>query len=151
MEAGAAGDDVHGARALQNFRGRRTEGRFEQPSVGDPLLQRVGDGARLLVDLLQHEVPVRTLLGRIRRDFALAYLALARLSPLRSMIRTARAAHLGDVALFEEHETAGHRQQRRDVGGDEILVQSPSPTTTGQPSRARISRSGSCSLTTSSA
>jgi len=56
----------------------------------------------------QHEMPVRTLLGRIRRDFALAYLALygdavAVEDPHRP------AAHLRDVALFEEHETARHR------------------------------------------
>ena len=37
-------------------------------------------------------------------------------------MRTLAAADLRDVALLEDDEPARHRQQRRDVGGDEVLV-----------------------------
>ena len=63
----------------------------------------------------------------------------------------AAAPDLGDVAFLEEHEAPGHRQQRRDVGGDEVLVDAEARCTTGQPTRATMMRSGSVWLMTASA
>ena len=124
------------ARALEHLGGRRAEGRLEQAAVGDALLQRVGDGARLLVDLLQHEVRGTGPSRRHPADSSLSRTGRSTVLPSRSMTRTDRRADLGDVALFEEHEAARHRQQRRHVGGDEILIHARGPMTTGQPSRA---------------
>ena len=65
LAARAASDDVHVLRALQHLGGGRPERRLEQTSIRNPLLQRVGNGARLLVDLLQHVVAVLPLFGSI--------------------------------------------------------------------------------------
>ena len=121
MIAGAAGDDVHVLGALEDFRRGRAEGGLEQPAIGHALGQRVGDRARLLVDFLEHEVAVLALLGRIRRQLALAHRALGGVAVLVEHLDRG-AANVGDVAFFEEHEAARHRQQRRDVRGDEVLV-----------------------------
>ena len=82
MIARAARDDVHVLGALENVRGGRPERRLEQAAVGDALLKRLRDGARLLVDLLEHEVPVLALLRGIRRQLALADRALDRVAVL---------------------------------------------------------------------
>ncbi len=42
--------------------------------------------------------------------------------PLRVQDADGFAANFRDVAFFEEHEPAGHRQQCSDVGGDEIFI-----------------------------
>jgi len=65
MKARAAGHNMHRLGLFKDFGGCRPEGRFQQAAIGNPLLQRVGHGARLLVDLLEHEVAVRPLLNRI--------------------------------------------------------------------------------------
>ena len=83
--------------------------------------QRVGHRARLLVDLLQHEVPVAALLGqdRIPED--------ADRRPLDG-----RAVELGDldavtghhrhVLVLEHDDVAGVGEDGGDVGGDERLA-----------------------------
>ena len=121
MIARAAGDDVHLFGGLEDGRRGRAEGLLEQPAIRDAFLERVRHGARLLVDLLQHEVAVLALLGSIGRQFALAYGAL---DVVALAIDDAHrgAAHFGHVTLFEEHESARDRQQRGHVRGDEILV-----------------------------
>ena len=48
-----------------------TERGLEQLAARHALLERVRDGPRLLVDLLEHEVRVLALLGGIRRELAL--------------------------------------------------------------------------------
>ena len=64
---------------------------------------------------------VLAFLGRIRRQLALANRALGGVAVLVEHLDRG-AANVGDVAFFEEHETARHRQQRRDVRGHEVLV-----------------------------
>ena len=106
---------------LKISRGGGTERGLQQPAIGHALGQRVGDGARLLVDFLEHEVAVLALLGRIGRQLALAHRALGGVAVLVEHLDRG-AANVGDVAFFEEHEAAGHRQQRRDVRGHEVFV-----------------------------
>src|SRR6185312_15448733 len=82
---------------------------------------RVRDGSRLLVNLLEHEVAVLSLLRRIGRQLALADRALDGVTVAIDDLNR-RAANLGDIAFFEEHEPPRHGQQRRDIGGDEVLL-----------------------------
>ena len=119
--AGAAGDDVHVLGALEDLGGGGAERGLQQPAVGHAFGQRVGHGARLLVDFLEHEVAVLALLGRIRRQLALADRALGGVAVLVEHLDRG-AADVGDVAFFEEHEPAGHGQQRGDVRGHEVFV-----------------------------
>ena len=81
----------------------------------------LADRARLLVDLLEHEVPVLALLGRIGRQLAFLDRSIGAVAFAIDHAH-AVAPDLGDVALVEEHEAARHRQQRRDIRGDEILA-----------------------------
>ena len=105
----------------EDFRGRRTKRRLEQTAIGDAFGQRVGDRARLLVDFLEHEVAVLPLLGGVGGQFALAHRALGAVAILVEHLDRG-AADVGDVAFFQEHEAARHRQQRGDVRGHEVLV-----------------------------
>ena len=106
---------------LKTSRGGGAERGLEQAAVGHALGQRVGDGARLLVDFLEHEVAVLALLRRIGGQLALAHRALGGVAVLVEHL-DGRAADVGDVAFFEEHEAARDRQQRGDVRGDEVLA-----------------------------
>ena len=60
--AGAAGEDQHSFDAGEDFCGARAE--ELGPDAADAF-QRVGDGARLLEDLLLHVVAVRAQLDRV--------------------------------------------------------------------------------------
>ena len=119
--ARAAGDDVHRRRALEDFRGRRPESLRQQPPARDAFLQRLRDGARLLVDLLQHEVGILAALrGRraLLRNVGLALdLVAARVDDFDAL-----AADAGDVALFKDHELPRDGQERRDIRCDEVLL-----------------------------
>src|SRR5450755_3720189 len=105
---------MHVLGALEDLRGRRPKGSFQKPAIGDTFLQRVGYGAWLLMNLLQHEMAVQALLSRIRTQRAFANLALNAVAfPIDDANR--RTANLRDVTLLKKHKTACHRQQRRDV------------------------------------
>ena len=87
---------------------------------GDPSAEGVGDGARLLVDLLEHEVPVAALLGhdRIPQD--------ADGLPVHGVAIDGGDVHPvgGDhrhVAVLEDHHVARMRENGGDVGGHEHL------------------------------
>ena len=140
---------MHRFDALEHRRRRRPEGGFEQPPVRDPLLQRVADCARLLVDLLEHEVPVRALLGRVSRQLAV----LDR--PVRGIALAVDHAHA--VALDSATSPSSRNMKRRVTGSSAATSEAtkfsstPSPSTTGQPTRATMIRSGSPSLTMASA
>ena len=121
MVAGAARDDAHGFGLRKDGLCRRAERGLEQLAAGDAFLERLRDGARLLVDFLQHVVREVALLRRIGRELALVHLALDRVAVL-VQDAVAVAADLADVAFLEEDEAARHRQQRRHVGGDEVLA-----------------------------
>jgi hypothetical protein len=135
---------------LKILGGRGAEGGLEQAAVGDALLQRVGDRARLLVDLLEHEVPVLALLGGIGRQLAVARRALDRVA--------VAIEHLARSVRRTSATSPSSRNMKRRVTGSSAetseatkFSSTPRPITTGQPSRARISRSGSFSLSTTSA
>jgi hypothetical protein len=90
-------------------------------AAGDAFFQRLRHGARLLVDLLQHVVRVVALLGGVGREFAGVHLAAHGVAVVVGDA-IAVAADFAGVAFLEEHEIARHRQQCRDVGGDEVLA-----------------------------
>ena len=83
--------------------------------------QRVGHRARLLVDLLQHEVAVAALLrqDRVPEDPDRRPLdrRAVELGDLDAMTRD----H-GDVLVLQHHDVAGVGEDGRDVGGDEGLA-----------------------------
>ena len=90
-------------------------------SAGDPLFQGLRDRPRLFVNLLEHEVTVLTAFHGIGRQIALANRARgARTARVQDADRF--ASNLGDIAFLQEHEAARHRQQRGDIGGDEVLT-----------------------------
>ena len=121
MKARATGDDLHRFGAAQDVHRRRPEGGLEQLAAHRALRQRLRDGARLFMDLLQHVVRIVAPLDRVGRQFAVANRPVDRgaagIDDIDALAMDGR-----HVALVEEHEAPGHRQQRRDVGGDEVLV-----------------------------
>ena len=84
-------------------------------------------------------------------DSSLSRTGRSTVLPSLSSTLTARAANLGDVAFLEEHEAARHRQQRRDVRGDEVLADAEADDDRATAARAATMQSGSFSLTTASA
>ncbi len=121
MKAGAAGDDMHAGGAPEDLRRRRSKCGFEQVPVGHALLQGVGNGARLLVDFLEHVVLVRALFGGVGREFALAHRP-RHVAALAVKDAATFARDFGHVAFLQKHETPRDRQERGNVGSDEILV-----------------------------
>ncbi len=88
---------------------------------GDAAAEGVGDRARLLVDLLEHEVPIAALLRHDRVPEDLDRVALDGLALERRELDAARRHHRHLVVL-EDHDVARVREDRRDVGGDEHLA-----------------------------
>ena len=119
--ARAAGDDLYSFGATEHFGGQRPERSFQQFAAGDALFQRLRDCARLLVNFLEHVVGVVALLRRIGRQRALLHGALRGVAVAVEDAH-ALAANFRDVAFLEEDELTRHRQQRRDVRRDEVLV-----------------------------
>jgi hypothetical protein len=119
--AGAAGDDLHRTHVVEDRRRFGTERLLEQASAADSSLEGVGQRARLLVDLLDHVVAVVATLDGIGSQLAGADLALDDAAG-RVVDGHAIPAQIGDVALLEEHEALGHRQQRHHVRSDEVLA-----------------------------
>src|SRR5690606_28460173 len=74
--AGAAGDDVHRPGFRQQALGVHAEDLGEDAAAGDATLERVGDGLRLLVDLLEHVVRVIALVDGVGAEVRFAHLAL---------------------------------------------------------------------------
>ena len=67
MVRGAAGDEEDALDAPDRGAVERHLGQHDRARLGrDAAAERVGDGARLLVDLLEHEVPVAALLRHDR-------------------------------------------------------------------------------------
>ena len=116
MIAGAAGDDAHIFDLREDGFGTRAKCRIEQATIGHTLLQGVGHGARLLMYFFEHEVAVRALLGSLRRQLAFFD------GPFDDTAFCVQhfdrmLLNLSDIAFFQEHEAARHRQQGRDVRG----------------------------------
>ena len=119
---GAASHQVDSPRARQLLFGEIELGDVDGARFqGDASPQRVGDGLGLLVDLLEHEVPVTALLGGhgVPGDPP----GGARQRPCGG-VEDAESArpHLGDLAVFQEGHVPGVLEQRRDVRGDEGLA-----------------------------
>ncbi len=119
--ARSAGGDVHGLDLREHGVRGGSERGVQQAAAGNALLERLGYRARLLVDLLEHEMPVLAALDRVGGQVAFPHgsrdFAARRLDDANRL-----AADFGDVALLEKQEPPRHGQQRGDVRGDEILV-----------------------------
>ncbi len=111
-----AADDIELAQAREVVRGDGDLGQVHRLALeGDAAPQRVRDGARLLVDLLEHEVLVAALLGHRRRPRD------GRLLPARRLVRRDHADVDGvgrqdrHPAVLDEHHVAGVGEDGRDV------------------------------------
>src|SRR5690606_38257372 len=96
------------------------QARGDRVGVGEHL-ERVGDGAGLLEDLLLHVVVVVAQLDRVGRDLALDDRALGRVA-VGIHDPVAVAPDLDDVAFLEVADVAGHLEQRRGVRREEVLA-----------------------------
>ena len=104
--AGAAGDDLHVANALQEAIGVHAEDvRQECPSCDAPF-ERVGDRARLLEDLLEHVVAVFAALDRVGRQLARMHAALDARA-IGVVNRNAASRDFDEVAFLEIAELVG--------------------------------------------
>jgi hypothetical protein len=83
--------------------------------------ERIGDRARLLVDLLEHEVLEAALLGLDRRPRDDLRLADARLA-FEVGDHHSVTSHRDELALLDEDHLAGLGQDRGDIAGDEVLA-----------------------------
>jgi len=147
--AGAAAAICTAFDFLEYLLGERAKGRIEQFAAGNPFLQGLRDRPRLFVNFLEHEVAILAALhGFGRQDRFANGPRAARPRRVQNLDRL--AANLGDIAFFQEHEA---RVTGRSAATSDATKFSPmpSPMTTGQPSRATTTHSGSASLTTAKA
>ena len=119
--AGAAGDDLHVAHALEQILGVDAEDVRQDAALGDAALERLGDRARLLEDLLQHVMAVFAAFDRIGRQFAGVQAALDRRA-VGIVHLHGRARDLDDVAFVEVDELVCHLDQRLHVGTEEVFA-----------------------------
>ena len=119
---GAAGDDEHAPQAAQELVAQSHDlGEVDGAVLAEPAGERVAQGGRLLVDLLEHEGLVAGLLGRVVVAGELRLLAHERVAGDVGVLR-ASGAEGDDVAVLQHHDPARVRQERRDGGGEEHLV-----------------------------
>ena len=121
VEARAAGDDLHVLHLREQAVGVDAEDVGQDAVVGDATLERVGDRARLLEDLLQHVVAVLAALDRIGGHLALPHRAVRRLA-VRVEDRVAVEHDLDQVAFLEVGEAGGFADQRLHVGAEVVLA-----------------------------
>ncbi|RMM24772.1 hypothetical protein ALQ81_05582 [Pseudomonas syringae pv. pisi] len=120
--AGATGDDLNVAYFGEQL------GSLWAECVDQHLLlpQTTFEGALydlgLLVNFLEHEVAVLALVGGFGAFMVLHHFALDRHSVDVPDLH-AIATDLGDVALFQVHETVGDLTQRQLIGGQEVFTQ----------------------------
>jgi len=122
MPARAAGQEQDPLRPLQLRRGLAQLLEVDLAFLeADPAQEGVAHGARLLVDLLEHEVAVAALLGldgvpgdALRRAGDLAPVGVGDAHRLRR--------HDHHVPVVEEQEVAGVGQEGRNVRGQEVLA-----------------------------
>lgn len=83
--------------------------------------QGIGDGFRLLIDLFQHVVAIRAFITSIMFYVAVPGISLNRVA---SSIQNRHpvAGHFRYIAFFQEHESAGHREQCQLVGCDKVFA-----------------------------
>jgi hypothetical protein len=99
----------------------RPERRVQQLAPRDALFQRLRNSARLLVNLLEHEVAILSALHGVGGQFAFAYAARGGRAR-RIQDGDGFAANLRHVAFRQEHEAPRHRQQCSHVGGNEVFI-----------------------------
>ncbi|MNH04554.1 hypothetical protein D3C79_638530 [compost metagenome] len=122
MVAGTAGNDLHVAHLGEQFGSLRAEGLDQHVVLAQAAFQGALHHAWLLVDFLEHEVAVGTLVGSfgafvVLHGFTLNLVAL--LVPDGDLV----AADFGDVAFFQVHEAVGDLAQGQLVGRQEVLAQ----------------------------
>ena len=101
---------------------RRTSSRTSSPRLGEPAEQRVGDGLRLLGDLLEHEVVVAALLGGARRPSRCGSPCRSAGAPSKSVISMPSGGDQDDLVLAQLDRLAGVLDERGDVAGEEVLA-----------------------------
>ena len=116
--AGAAGQEQHAVDVGQH--GSRVGAEQRRIDAGDGF-EGVRDRARLLEDLLLHEVPVGAELDRDPRRFDRDHGPLGALAA-GVVDRPAFGAHVGDVALVEIGEAVRHRKEREGIGREKMVV-----------------------------
>ncbi len=119
--AGAAGQDLHALDVLEHGFGVLAEQRCRETTCINRGFDGVGQRARLFVDFLLHEVAVRAQLQRGQRHIRHALLALRR-GVVGIEYAHAVAGQLGGVSFFQEYHPTGGLQDRRHIGGDEVLA-----------------------------
>ena len=110
--------------------------------IARDVLERVGDRARLLEDLLLHEVPVRSELDRVAAALHFDDGALDALAG-RIEDRVRLASHVGDIAFFEVRDAPRDGHQRRRIGREEMIVLADAHERAGCPAARRSTRPGS--------
>ena len=117
----AAGDDLYGTDPVEHLGGGRTERGFQHPIFVGTAGEGRRHGLRLLVDLLDHEVPPLPAVDHrrtegVREDGTAGGPA----GPVQYPDRVGR--HVGDIPVLQHHVLAGDPDEGRDVGGDEVLA-----------------------------
>ena len=121
VEGGAGRDDDDLVDVAQLLVGQAHLVEVQRPLPRTPPQQRVGDGARLLVDLLAHEPVVAVLLGRGEVPVDVVGPALG-----GRAVEAGDADALGgqrdDLVLVELERLAGVLDEGGDVGAEEVLA-----------------------------
>ena len=121
MEARSAGDDVNILDIGEHLCCLGPQRIGDHLAALDAPVQRVRESARLLEYLFQHEVPVRTLLGRIRTPLRLVHLSSHGLAVRTEDFHLA-PGDFRDIALLQVDKALRHRQQCRHATCDEVLA-----------------------------
>jgi hypothetical protein len=113
--------DVHVLDLGEHGGGRRAECGLQQATVGHALGQRVGDGARLFVDFLEHEVRYWPF-SAASADSSLSRTGRSALSPFLSstLIEVRRMSATSPSSRNMKRRVTG--SSAADVRGDEVLV-----------------------------
>ena len=123
MVTGATGDDMYMSNGGKYFARLVTEYVVRYLAINDASLKGIGNRTRLLQDFLEHEMLVLALLGILRAQFRFSNWSLDRIA-VDIVNRNAFPGNVGDIALVQENKTLGNRQQRADVGCNEIFSDS---------------------------
>ncbi len=122
MPRGAAGNDIDPVQGAEKII-FETQVFEENLSLlfPDPSGNRIGNRPRLLMNLLEHEVPVAILFRHDRAPGDGLRRLLDR-SPIERGNRHALRGKDHQLAIFEENHLLGVRQHGRNVGGDEVFA-----------------------------
>ncbi len=118
---GAAGHDLDRGNIGKHFVGRDPKSLFVDPLGTDTPAQGIGDCARLLVDLLQHEMAEMAPVGVIGHITQLFNRAL-HIAARGIGDPHAERGHIHDIAFLEEDHAVGDLAQGHLIGGDEMLA-----------------------------